>query len=726
MTELNSDLPIDSVEDDLLERSTFATELAETILCYTSQNSFTISLNGKWGTGKTSVINMIESEINRLNHLNLNKMSDEREYLKPIIFRFNPWIFSDENQLVTEFFKQLSSEILKSPYSKITNVANAVIKYSDILNHVPVTSNIKIGSVFKKLGVELKNYSEFKNENVKIIKQDLIEKLNNANIKLIIIIDDIDRLTNKEICIIFSLVKSIANFPHTIYLLAFDPEIVCNALRDTQLKDSGHKYLEKIVQLPVELPIMNQSILFDLLIENLRSIVDDDTKINQSKFDRLYRNGLQDLIVSFRDISRLSNSFGIKYSLLKNKVDIVDLFSITVIEISEPNVYSKLPSYKNLLCGGSNGMSLENDKRLIDVCCDKLTSNLREKDNKQKIIDILSVMFPKIKDVQANLNFYNTYDSKRSLLENEICNPDHFDKYFRLFIGKDFSSGELLNLVFESDESELEKRILEINDLGQMDLFLKHLQAIIPTSNIDSFTRIPLIFNILLKNWSKFKNDDVKLFGISIHERLKLSIRDMLDPIDDNSKFKLIMSEVNNPEVTLSVIISIMLIYEKNKTQYSDIQSFKNLEECVLKRIQKEANDGFFPNDKGILKILGYWKRTNLESYLKWKQNYEYTDFNLARLISSCVSKGTISGTSTYEVWKVYLDYIDEYYPHDEAYTRISKFVLTPDFNKFDSDLKENIAAFLINSSTDLEDITIKLISSKLAEIKNDTALLNL
>ena len=95
---INADLPITKSSEDILNRGSFARSLAETITKQSFPSSFTIGLYGSWGSGKTSLLNMILEDIN-----NNDKTA--------VILRFNPWLCADPKQLINQFFKQLASAI---------------------------------------------------------------------------------------------------------------------------------------------------------------------------------------------------------------------------------------------------------------------------------------------------------------------------------------------------------------------------------------------------------------------------------------------------------------------------------------------------------------------------------------------------------------------------------------------------------------------------------------
>ncbi|WP_332913095.1 KAP family P-loop NTPase fold protein [Algoriphagus boritolerans] len=94
---VNTDQPISKREDDYFQRYPFANRIAAVIQGHSNKESFVVGIYGKWGEGKSSVLNFMKEE--------LDKDSDI------VIIDFNPWLFSDEKQLLMSFFGVLATGI---------------------------------------------------------------------------------------------------------------------------------------------------------------------------------------------------------------------------------------------------------------------------------------------------------------------------------------------------------------------------------------------------------------------------------------------------------------------------------------------------------------------------------------------------------------------------------------------------------------------------------------
>lgn len=299
-----NDLPITKPEEDILNRSSFAKELANIISNYNESSSLTLGLYGRWGSGKTSLLNMVFEYLK----------TDE----KTIKMQFSPWMFTDEYQLMDQFFKQLLEKTNTKDYAEIWS------KLRDIFSYYADNFIAKKDGVLPLLmHLVLKSADNISAEKNSLdnIKQNIIKILGEKNLKLIISIDDIDRLSDKEIITVFKLVKSICDFPNTIYMLSFDYDTVVKALNNIQHGD-GRSYLEKVIQVPFEIPTAKKDNIHDIFLSNLQSIIGrSDSKWLERKWRDLFSYGISHYINSIRDVKRFSNLLEIKYKSCLDEYD---------------------------------------------------------------------------------------------------------------------------------------------------------------------------------------------------------------------------------------------------------------------------------------------------------------------------------------------------------------------------------------------------------------------
>ena len=236
-----SDKPILSKKEDFLKRKYFAELVAKSLENLNSQDTFTIGLYGQWGTGKTSLVNMILEEI--------------KENEKVVIVRFEPWNFSSTNQLLEQFFVHLANQFHWTKDKTLKEVGNALERYSDafdfakVIPHVGGAISFLGKRISKGIGKRIQNNLD-KND-IMCQKEKVVQLLKGQNKRILVVIDDIDRLNNEQIRQVFQLITSVAKFPNMIYLLVFDKEIVVKALEKIQ-EGSGEEYLEKIIQMPIQ------------------------------------------------------------------------------------------------------------------------------------------------------------------------------------------------------------------------------------------------------------------------------------------------------------------------------------------------------------------------------------------------------------------------------------------------------------------------------------------
>ena len=90
---ISSDKPINDLQEDKLEREEFINNIFRIIKDNSNKDGIVLGVEGKWGSGKTSVLNILENKL----------LSENR-----LVFKFNPWNFSTRKQLISDFFEQFS------------------------------------------------------------------------------------------------------------------------------------------------------------------------------------------------------------------------------------------------------------------------------------------------------------------------------------------------------------------------------------------------------------------------------------------------------------------------------------------------------------------------------------------------------------------------------------------------------------------------------------------
>lgn len=730
---LNADLPIEHGCDDILNRQTFSKNLAKVMLDYSSPDAFAIGLYGKWGSGKTSVLNMILETI-------------EEKSQDVIILRFNPWLCADSKQLITQFFKQLSSAIkLKTPAK--TKLWELIDNYADVFElsgMIPVAGGI-LSTIGKILGKKAKTYSEQHSSDLQELKNQIIERLREAKIKIIVAIDDIDRLSEAEIISVFQLVKSLADFPYTIYVLAFDYEVVVRALGKVQNGD-GKEYLEKVIQVPFEIPAPSIDDIYKFLFDKLNNVLGNlsSDRWDKNTWGELFHFGIKWYIKTIRDITRYVNVFSLKYELLKDETDAVDLLGLTCLQVFEPNIYTKLLSHKEELCGDIPSYSVSSqyyDNKINDIK-NALTDILSDKSisNPSAAEKILGIIFPKLRASNSSwVNAGRIYNHRQFFINNNIACSECFERYFSLVLESDSIPTSTLNrLIFEADEKTLAHEIEKIYKNGKIVRFLESVESYSNAYINQSISseRATTLLKCLIQQWELFDVDDGNdFFAVPFSWRLLFCVDPLLKLIEDKERYSVIKAIFEDEKISLSILSLILEYFENQHGRFTSEAKEKNdakekvftleqvlgLEDIVKVRIIHEIDKKTLLEHDDALGLIWILEQTDSSLSAEKKGLLITDDISLAKFVHCCVSHGKVLVRSVEKTWRVKRERIAEYIDIDEAYKRIYAFAKTEEFLMLAQDIRQDVAAFLIEMelehSADEHNISLTSIEKKLNEL---------
>ena len=190
-----------------------------------------------------------------------------------VAVHFNPWHFQSESHLVRSFFQTLADALRRKLTTKAEEIGGTLGQYGALLSMASVSVlggsvSIKPGDSLRELGKALSTIE------LDDLRARVEKLLGDEGKRVVVLIDDIDRLDREEIQAIFKLVKLSAGFENVCYVLAFDDELVAAALGQKYGSGdmvAGTSFLEKIIQVPLTLPPADELALRQLTFEGVEA-----------------------------------------------------------------------------------------------------------------------------------------------------------------------------------------------------------------------------------------------------------------------------------------------------------------------------------------------------------------------------------------------------------------------------------------------------------------------
>ena len=316
-------------DKDLLGFSIHAS-LIKDVVTNTKNLPITVGLYGDWGSGKSSVLKIIE-----------NQLKDDNDV---IVIYFDGWTFEsfddaklaliqgivDELNKSEKFFEKAKDKVedIKSAFSKLKSSINwmRILKVT-AKSAIPILSASMTGglsviplliSAFQEHKGDLENLltgekadrflkealktdnednkyaavREFRKDFENLIKKSLYEKV-------VILIDDLDRCLPRHIIDNLEAIKLFLNVPGTAFVIAADEHIVSNAIKseyqslfnpqsqDGKEHNIGEAYMEKFIQLPYRLPSLSNK-----EVETYVNLLFCQSELSPEIFDKVQKDFL--------------------------------------------------------------------------------------------------------------------------------------------------------------------------------------------------------------------------------------------------------------------------------------------------------------------------------------------------------------------------------------------------------------------------------------------------
>ena len=338
---LYEDAPIINSNQDLLNRVYKAENIYNEICLTKADHSIAIGITGEWGSGKTSFLNILKKKFNT-----------NEEF---VVINFNPWLNITVESIIKDFFNTLDAN-LKNFSSDLSRELNS---YSDLVLNVYKNSFLEILEKTFNIVFESNLTDKFHDLN------NLLQKLDK---RVLIVIDDFDRLQANEIFEILKLIRNTAGFDSFIYIVAYDKEYLNESLKNFNIP-KPNSFSDKIFLKEERLlPVTHLQIDSFISAELKKGLTENNIEI-ENFFSKKNNKTLP--LMHLRDAKRFLNIFIHDFKRINEEVLFSDYFNLKLLKFKYYDVYVLLFLYKDRFLKLGDDKVITNKRRLILKYVDK-------------------------------------------------------------------------------------------------------------------------------------------------------------------------------------------------------------------------------------------------------------------------------------------------------------------------------------------------------------------
>ncbi|MGE6304641.1 KAP family P-loop NTPase fold protein [Serratia liquefaciens] len=365
-----------------------ATELARAIQGIGREGSAVIGIEGAWGTGKTSLLNLLRTAL------------AEQQEKQTFVLTVSPWLDGSDTPLVASLLLPVAAiiaeeeERLLSPGERaelkekkaLTRTARTLMDYTRATarNLAPVAKIAALIPGAPDVSNALNAVAESiwlkeKEKTTADMRAEIARKIEELDLSFIVLLDDLDRLEPAQAVEVIRLVKSVADFPRFRYLLCYDKAVLSQAISQGLGVADGSLYLQKIIQIAFSLPrpesfalrqqfhnaaielyqTVNESLPMDSMLADLKTVAET------------YGATLK----TPREVQTVLNALRFRYASMRDYVYFPDLCFLQLLRTTNPGLYDWVEEYlseRSVVQNGDGQASTEEQKHLADRLKDHL------------------------------------------------------------------------------------------------------------------------------------------------------------------------------------------------------------------------------------------------------------------------------------------------------------------------------------------------------------------
>ena len=579
------DDPITKDSEDILGRGWFVEKLYKQIKSLpTPCNRFVLAIDGPWGDGKTSVLNLLE-----------RTLSEDATLMS---VRFNPWLFDDDRSAIRGFFRALDEAITERFF--YPSLSSIVGKYSKAFG------DSRRGLIESLIGGD-------SSDGFEVTKREVGEAIRTLEMRIVIFVDDVDRLEYRQLIGIFRLVNLLADFPNIIFVLSLDRIQVAKTL-DVNKRDEA--FLEKIIQRREPLPRIAQAVLDDFVDKGLEALLDSVKATTEERVEiekrvgYLYQKNLKGLFPNLRAAKQFLNGAWAHIPPLRAEVDLADLILLEIIYSCFPTLYADLwpgrwhyvnPAWsrakRDLVASLVGSSEQEKNLKEAKIHIEGLTSGFAQR---QTALELLKAIFPEVQNALTAIGRHT--GSERSMREaRRLCHPDCLRKAFEQTIQEGELSDARIGTLQErwkglSGEKLLDSMRVDLEGLQAERLLPDFIERMIDRiEKIPSELVAPLIRSIAAIS-AKLSSQETVPFSSEIRQARNLAL--LLMPKLSPDEIKLVIEELLSTPSGMDFSVGIMFFVLKDRDRepgfesvYSSLDRQKAIN-VFVSRVTSEYLDG--------------------------------------------------------------------------------------------------------------------------------------
>ena len=356
--------------------------------------------------------------------------------------------------------------------------------------------------------------------------------------RLLLVIDNLDRVEIDKINFIIRCIESILEFKRTICILLYD-EILLESNLKTKFgwEDDDLHYMEKIIQLKIDVPLMDELVIKEIQDRICNNVILDDG----IKLSSLLCEEIQ--FKSVREFKRFLNTIFVSFNGMTNKINNEDLLQLEHIRLNNPNLYYSIWDNKTYFISDDRQYDTklyEPDYDGYNVEAKNFFTQFFKYKNNKKYKKILRDLFPNVENFLDKKDIINSSgrgkeEYQKGIRERRIYNTRYFDLYFtkssNIFVKINNDVDALIDFVNNKKTIKLKKKMFLniINyDVNALKVFMEVLEINFEKINKEGYL---ILSNELLNRVNEIHYQPIFL-GIDARTRCEIIISKLLNLLD--------------------------------------------------------------------------------------------------------------------------------------------------------------------------------------------------